>query len=221
MTNRQNLRAMRNVLAGMAMFAQTFPGAGSTGGTGPVSPSVLATTMAAVDAAGRGTLELLVLWRGSPGWFMKGGGGSSSGGGSTGPTLGGAPGPMIRSSWISQGGVNLSVRFDPAAQKAWIQDNEIDLRDANVILVDDVDSPTGPHVVRALRIDADYETKVETLPGGPPGRGRTRPMAVPAQTFIRRSPELVEFLQCDATVPGLSEIEQKVFDMWCAWVKQP
>ena len=200
---------MRNVLAGMAMFAQTFPGAGSTGGTGPVSPSVLATTMAAVDAAGRGTLELLVLWRGSPGWFMKGGGGSSSGG-STGPTLGGAPGPMIRSSWISQGGVNLSVRFDPAAQKAWIQNNEIDLRDANVILVDGVDSPTGPHVMRALRIDTDYETRVEPLP-----------MAVPAQTFIRRSPELVEFLQCDVTVPGLSEIEQKVFDMWCAWVKQP
>jgi hypothetical protein len=212
---------MRNVLAGMAMLAQTVPGGGSTGGTGPVSPSVMATTMAVVDAAGRGALELLVLWRGSPGWFMKGGGGSSSDGGSTGPMLGGAPGHTIRSSWISQGGVNLSVRFDPAAQKAWIQDNEIDLRDANVILVDGVDSPTGPHVVRALRIDAVYETTVETLPGGPPGLGRTRPMAVPAQTFIRRSPELVEFLQCDATVPGLSEIEQKVFDMWCAWVTLP
>ncbi len=129
MTNQRNLGTMRGMLAGMAIFAQSLPGAGSTGGTGPVSPSVLATTMAVVDAAGRGTLELLVLWRGNPGWFMKGGGGSSSGGGgSTGPTLGGAPSPMIRSSWISQGGVNLGVRFDPAAQKAWIQDNEIDLR---------------------------------------------------------------------------------------------
>ena len=31
----------------------------------------MATDMCVVDAAGRGTLELLILWRGSPGWFQK------------------------------------------------------------------------------------------------------------------------------------------------------
>ena len=128
---------------------------------------------------------------------------------------------MIRSDWISQGDVNLSVRFDPSTRKAWIQDKEIDLGDANVILVDGVDSPVGPQVVRVLRIDPDYETRVEVLPGGPPGRGRTRPIVVPAQTFIRRSPELVEFTRCDVAASAMSSYEQQMFEMWCSLLKQP
>jgi len=195
---------MRNMLAGIMMFAQTFPGAGSSGGTGPVSPSVLATTMSVVDAAGRGTLELLVLWRGSPGWFRKSGGASGSGGGGT---MGAGPGPMVRTEWVSQGGVSLRVRFDSVARRAWIQDNEIVLNDANVVLVDDVDSSAGPQIVRTLRIDPEYET------------APMRPM--PTHMFIRRSPELVEFLQCDLAVPGLEPYEQKAFDTWCSWVKEP
>lgn len=211
---------MRETLVAALMFAQPFTGAGSTGGTAPVSPSVMATDMCVVDPAGRGTLELLILWRGSPGWFRKSAGSASGGG--QGGSVGGGPSPMLRSEWISQGGVNLTVRFDPASRKVWIQDKELALDDANVVLVDGVDSPEGPHVVRTLRIDPEYQTTVDLLPGGPVGRGpRTRPQAVPAQTFIRRSPELVEFLQCDVSVPGLQPYEQQVFDMWCAWVRQP
>ena len=204
------------------MLAQVLSVAGSTGGTAPVSPSVMATDMCVVDAAGRGTLELLILWRGSSGWFRKSDGGASSGGGQSGSMAGG-PSPMIRSEWVSQGGVSLSVRFDPSARKAWIQDREIALEDANVVLVDGVDSPEGPQVVRTLRIDPEYQTTMSPAPyGGRMGRGpQMRPEPVPAQTFIRRSPELVEFLQCDAPVAGLQPYEQKVFDMWCAWVKQP
>jgi len=176
--------------------------------------------MCVVDAAGRGTLELLILWRGSPGWFRKSAGAASGGGQSS--SMGGGPSPMIRSEWISQGGINLTVRFDPAARKVWIQDKELALDEANVVLVDGVDSREGPHVVRTLRIDPEYQTTLDVLPGGPMGRGpRMRPQAVPAQTFIRRSPELVEFLQCDVSVPGLQPYEQQVFDMWCSWVKQP
>ena len=224
MAEGQIFRAMRRMVAAAVVVAQPFGLGGSTGGTAPVSPSVLATDMCVVDAAGNGTLELLVLWRGTPGWFRKSAGGASGGGGGSAGSVmgGGGPAPMIRSSWISQGGVNLSVRFDPSTRKAWIQDSEITLENANVILVDGVDSPAGPQVVRTLRIDPDYETKVETLPYGPPGRGpRTRPMAVSAQTFIRRSTELVEFLQCDTRLPDASAYEQQVFDMWCGWVRQP
>ena len=54
-----------------------------------------------------------------------------------------------------------------------------------------------------------------------PGRGPQMRAAVPAQIFIRRSPELVEFLQCDATVAGLSTYEQQMFDLLCTRVKQP
>ena len=164
---------MRHILAAALMVAQPFPGGGSNSGTAPVSPSVMATELGSVDAAGRGTLQLLILWRGTPGWFLRGGGGSSSGGG-------GSMGPgssMIFSHWISQGGVNLTVRFDPAARKVWIQDKEIALDDANVVLVDGVDSPAGPQVVRTLRIDPEYHD-------GPPsdGRGRVR-AAVPADLY--------------------------------------
>ena len=95
------------------MLAQVLSVAGSTGGTAPVSPSVMATDMCVVDAAGQGTLELLILWRGSPGWFRKSAGGASGGG--QGGSMGGGPSPMIRSEWISQGGVNLTVRFDPVS----------------------------------------------------------------------------------------------------------
>jgi hypothetical protein len=211
---------MRETLVAALMFAQPYTGTGSTGGTAPVSPSVMATDMCVVDAAGRGTLELLVLWRGSPGWVLKGDGGGSGGG--AGRSMGGGQSPVVRSAWVSQGGVSLSVRFDPAARKVWIQDKELVLDDANVVLVDGVDSPAGPYVVRTLRIDPEYQTTLESPPGGRMGRGpRTGPQAVPAQTFIRRSPELVEFLQCDVSVPGLKPYEQQVFDMWCSWVRQP
>jgi hypothetical protein len=210
--------SMRHMLAAALMAAQPFPGGGSNSGTAPVSPSVMATELGSVDASGRGTLQLLILWRGTPGWFLRGGGGSGSGGGgSMGPGSG-----MIFSHWISQGGVNLTLRFDPAARKVWIQDREIALDDANVVLVDGVDVPAGPQVVRTLRIDPEYETTMEPPPYAVPGRGpqlRARP--VPVHTFIRRSPELIEFLQCDTPPPGLSAYEQKMFDSMCAYVRQP
>lgn len=137
--------------------------------------------------------------------------------------MAGGQAPIIRSEWISQGGVNLAVRFDPASRRVWIQDREVALDDANVVLVDGVDSPGGPQVVRTLRIDPEYQTTMAPAPyGGSMGRGpQMRGQPVPVQTFIRRSPELVEFLQCDMSMPGLQPYEQQVFDMWCAWVRQP
>jgi hypothetical protein len=201
------------------MAAQPFPGGGSNSGTMPVSLSVMATELASADASGRGTLQLLILWRGTPGWFLRGGGAGSSSGG------GGSIGPdstMIFSHWMSQGGVNLTVRFDPSTRMVWIQDKAMSLDDANVVLVDGVDSPAGPQVVRTLRIDPEYETTPEPLSYGMPGRGpQMRPRPVPVQVFIRRSPELVEFLQCDVPLPGISAYEQKMFDSMCALLSQP
>ena len=195
---------MRGIAAAALMFVQLSPGGGSSGGTTPVSPSVVATEMRVSDTAGRGTLELLVLWRGSPGWFRKGGGASGSGGAGSGTGPGARS--TIRTAWIAQGGVNLSVRFDPAARMVWIQDEEIVLNDANVVLADGVDAPDGVRVVRTLRIDPEY---VATL------------KPVPVQVFIRRSPEIVEFLRCDVPAAGLQPYEQQVFEMWCSWVTQP
>ncbi|HUP39610.1 MAG TPA: hypothetical protein VM115_05790 [Vicinamibacterales bacterium] len=209
---------MRHVLAAAVMMAQPFPGGGSSSGTAPVSPSVMATELIAVDASGHGTLQFLVLWRGTPGWFIRGGGGSSSGGGGS----MGSGSAMMHSEWISQGGVNLALRFDATARKMWIQEKGIVLDDANVVLVDAVDSPAGPQVVRMVRIDPEFETTMEPPPYAMPGRGpQMRPRPMPPQTFIRRSPELIEFLQCDAPLAGLKPYEQQMFDSMCAYVKQP
>ena len=148
---------IRGMLVAALAFSQSVPGLGGTTGSLPVSPSVMATIMSSVDADGNGTLDLLVLWRGSAGWF-KGDGGSASGGGGTagGGGTGSASRPEVRTAWLSQGGVSLSVRFEPSTRKVWIQNQEMDLNESNVVLVDQVDQSGGPLVLRALRIDPSY-----------------------------------------------------------------
>ena len=131
---------------------------------------------------------------------------------------------MVRTEWVSQGGVNLQVRFEPQSGKLWIQDREVALEGNNAVLVDDVDGLNGPQVVSTLRIDPAFVATAEALPPVypvRPGRPQTRMMAPLAQEFIRRSPELVAFLRCDVTLSGLKPYEQEVFKMWCAAVKQP
>ena len=203
---------MRRMLSAALMVAQL---GGSNSGTAPVSPSVLATTMNAMSAPGVGALELLVLWRGARGWFMRGGGSSSSSSGAAGAS-------ETRFHSFSQGGVSLNLRFEPKSRRLWILDEEVTLNDANVVLVDGVDEPGGLRVVGTLRIEPAFDAATDLPPGmagGPPGA--RRPGVVPPQTFIRRAPELVSFLQCDARAPNVSAYEQKIFDMWCSWVTGP
>lgn len=213
---------MRHVLVAAVMMAQPFPAGGSSSTSAPVSPSVMATVMTVEAERGRGELELLVLWRGSPGWFWRadgrGGGGSSSGGGTI-----GASGVQVRTEWLSHGGVSLNLRFEPASRRLWILDQPVTLNDANVVLIDGVDEPTGPRVVGTVRIEPTYDAATDQ----PPGLAAARPpgapplQGVPPQTFIRRSPELVAFLRCGVKVPDRSAMEQRALDMWCAWVTQP
>jgi hypothetical protein len=211
---------IRETLLATCMLTQVAP-AGSTSTSMPVSPSVMATVMGVMNQDGRGEIELLVLWRGTPGWVLRNsGGGSSSGGGGT---MGAAPGEITRSAWISRGGVNLHVRFEPKSRKLWIQDREVALNDDNVVLVDDVDSVIGAQVARTLRVDPAFTPVSRPSLQGYPARQGARPMVMmpPPQEFIRRSPELVEFLRCDVVPPGLSAYEQQVLEMWCSAVKQP
>ena len=211
---------IRETLVATVMLTQVAP-AGSTSTSVPVSPSVMATVMGVINQDGRGEIELLVLWRGTPGWVLRNsGGGSSSGGG--GSTMGATPGESTRSEWMSRGGVNLHLRFEPKSRKLWIQDREVALNDDNVVLVDNVDSVTGAQVARTLRIDPTFTPVTRPLPPGYPVRQGAGPMTMmmpPAQEFIRRSSELVEFLRCDVVPSGLSAYEQQVLEMWCSAVK--
>ena len=114
--------------------------------------------------------------------------GSSGGGSSTGR----------RSSTLKYGGLFLQVLFDGPARVAEIEDRKIPLNDDNVLLLDDVDSATGPKVVKTLRVDSDLSD---------PHR---------VEIVIRRSPELVAYLRCDTKLPDARQ--QATMDIICAQV---
>jgi hypothetical protein len=85
---------------------------------------------------------------------------------------------------LTYGDVSLSVRFVSAARQLTIQDGApIDLKAANVVLVDHVDDPKKLTVASTLMIP----TKL-------PGRGEIK------EPF-GRSQEIFTFLRCDAEVP--------------------
>ena len=199
-------------------FAQGASAISSTSASLPLSPSVVATTMTAVDSEGKGTLELLVLWRGRPGWFRSESGGSASGASGSGSGRGGSGGPDVRSAWLSEGGVSLSVRYEPSSRKVWIHDQEIDLNESNVVLVDDVDQSGGPRVVGALRVDPSYRARRLLQPQDVNADAPfdPSPVGVVPQIFVRRSPELIEYLRCSVGWPGAAEAETRAFEKWCA-----
>ena len=158
-------------------------------GSGVLSPAVVGGWFTSRDAAGAQSVDLLVLWRGTPGWFTKG---NSSGGTSGGGGLAGARRGMT----VRQGGLSLYAALEQGPRTFQIDDTTKPLGDDNVVLVDDVDSPTGPRVVKTLRIDPKLaETE--------------RP-----QMLISRSPELIAFLRCDVRLPDARQ--QATMDILCA-----
>src|SRR5580765_5845648 len=96
-----------------------------------------------------GELTLIVLWRGSPGWFSRGGsgGGSSGGGGNS------SAGREIGSLWFTQGGKSFSIDFDYTAGIARLLEQAITLSETNVVLVDDVESASGARIVGRHWVD--------------------------------------------------------------------
>jgi hypothetical protein len=174
-----------------AAQAPPRPPTGPTQSSGErvLSPAVVGGWFTHSDAPGSDTLDLLVLWRGSPGWFLRGGPqGGSSGGSGTGR----------RHLTLKYGGLFLQVLFDGPARLAEIEDRKIPLNDDNVLLVDDVDSAGGPKVVKTLRVDPDLSD---------PHR---------AEIAIRRSPELVAYLRCDIKLSDARQ--QATMDIICAQV---
>jgi len=170
----------------------------------PVSGVAMATWVARVERDGTRALQLLVLWRGSPGWFARGSGSGASGGGNC----------LVYHSTIRRGDLQLQVEFDsqtrlatisqapldPQTGLATIQKEQIELRDQNVVLVDGIGDAKGPRIVGTLRVD----------PMLPPGRG---PLNI-GET-LRQSQEIVSFLQCDTRIP---DPLQKMAELVCTSV---
>ena len=134
-----------------------------------------------------GELALLVLWRGSPGWYSRESSNRSSGGG------GGSAGREVGSFSLTYGGRTLSIDFNYTARLAKLLEQEIPLADTNVVLVDDVDGPSGAHIVGRFFVDPK-------LPGTNSSGLRTIEDD-PAITATRRAREAVAFLQCDVPLP--------------------
>jgi len=135
---RANVRsvALAVVMIGFGMHAQTSAGSNRT-----LSPTTVAYWQQHENGDGTGTLDLLVLWRGTPGWFFRGG--SSSGGGG----IHGGFAQWQGTHSMTYGDVTLTMEFtsqsknfDPASTVVTILDRKIQLRDTNVILIDGADS---------------------------------------------------------------------------------
>jgi hypothetical protein len=123
---------------------------------------------------GAASLNLLVLWRGSNGWFMKPGARGSCGGGSGGGSQ------RSFTARLSYAGLDLLAELDLQPRTVRIQGNPATLKpiDANVILVDDVER-SNVRVVATLKIDPAMTSAKQVEP------------------LLKRSPEIVTFLQCD------------------------
>jgi hypothetical protein len=152
---------------------------GGMGTSRVASPTVVASWMS-YESSDASATTLLVLWRGTPGWFSKGRGGSGGGGSSGGGRGAGSYG----FEYFSEGGLTFLMEFDYDKRIVKIVNQEISLRETNVVLVDFVDSTNGPTIVGYRWMDpADQPSSVD-----------------PIAAAIKRAPELFEYLRCDLSL---------------------
>ena len=157
-------------------------GGGGSSTSRVVSPVVVASWMTHENYADGSATSLLVLWRGTPGWFTKGSrGGRFAAGGGTGPS--GSSGYQV----VSEGGLTFTLDYDYDKSVVRILDREISLKETNVVLVDFVDEANGPTIVGVRWIDP-----------APPGQVSA---VDPIAAIVKRTPELFEYLQCDLSLP--------------------
>jgi uncharacterized protein (TIGR02246 family) len=177
---------MRVIAVGVLLVAVVSPALiAARGFTVPLS-HVAAASVVSEDG---NRLDLLVVWRGSPGWRVGPGGGHPS------STAGGG-GRSYHSS-ETFGSVQLDLEFDFATRIARVAGRRVSMGSDNVVLVDRIDASGGPSVVRTLSIDGE-------LPSNSPN----------IYPLIARSAEVVSYIQCDAKAPSPGPLDA-IAD-WCA-----
>ncbi len=164
-----------------------------------VAPDVVASSSVTAGSPGHGTLRLLVLWRGTPGWAQRAGY-SQNITGAAAPITPEAPYPRWMSQEMIVGNVTLDVRLDFQALLVEIDHQPpFDLRRANVFLVDPIDEASG-RPIRALWVDPDVPADAEL------------PASAVVSAIIRREPDLRAFLRCDAVDSDKGPIGQRLCD---------
>ena len=131
--------------------------------------SMSGSTVATLVTQDGSAVDLLVLWRGTPGWFMTPDYQPSRGG--SGPRFEGT---------LFFGGRLVNWDIDFITRVAHIAGSRLELKNQNVVLVDGIDAPAGPRIVKTLTIEAD--PSVDSPDIGP---------------LVWRIPELAAYLQCD------------------------
>ena len=160
------------------------------------SPTVVASWASHENDVNGSATTLLVLWRGTPGWFMKG---EHSAGGTSQSSSGGESSFQ----YVTQGGLTFAIELDYQKKIAKILNQEIALTSTNVVLVDFVDGPNGPTIVGSRW--------VEPAPSG------QAPAGDPIAAVVRRTPELFDYLRCDLSVPDPAM--QAMLAMVCAQMR--
>ena len=153
---------------GGAHAFQPTPFGPGTVATRAVSSGASSTVLATLVSRG-GRLVVLVLWRGSPGWFGRGGSASSQGG---------SGGSQTWAQLTRGGDVTLSLDIDHTTGVARLMNQQVHVRDGNVFLIDRAD--TKAPTIRMVRVDP-------MVPDTPDA----------AFVVMKREPALIEFLQCD------------------------
>lgn len=156
-------------LAVVALSAQQ-QGAVS-GGSEAISPSVIQNVFTHQEPDGSWRLDLLVLWRGAPGWFLAGGANGTKESSGTGrPTY----------LYNRHADVDFDVLLDARAGTARVAGTTIQLEEVNVVLVDGM-----PHRMKIV--------------GTRMVNGRIERPPIGLQKIFRAFPELDNYLRCDVT----------------------
>jgi hypothetical protein len=146
-----------------------------------VSPSVVA-TFCGHAAGGDEMMDLLILWRGAPGWFYKKGNAGVGSGGFSHDFGGWTKGRV--SQHRDYGDVTIGFDADFDAETVTIDDVVLRIDRFNTILVDAVDEPRSRQIASRRR----------TAP-------RLPLIGEPNVELARRSPELLDDLRCGVPMP--------------------
>ncbi len=146
-------------------------------------------------------LDLLVLWRGTPGWWLPPAGGIG------GTTSDRNAARVLKSAdhFVTFNGRTIMLRFDPTRRIVRLGDEMLILEDRNVVLVDEIDGATGPRIAGSVRVDRLFAD-------GPDGLER----------LLAKSAEVLGFLRCDASARGATAADTerlRIVALRCAQIR--
>jgi len=182
------IRAKVGTIVTLLAFAQAAPQQPreSTSCQSDIVSSTAVSTFCGHHQGDNEIVDLLVLWRGKPGWFQRNGTGRAGGGGSR--SFGaGTNGVVSHSQYY--GDVTIAFRADFDTGAVTIGQSTIKLDHINTIVVDDVDRTWRITNTRwtdpALALVGDWNL-----------------------ALAKRSPELVRELQCGIPMPASPQLPQ-------------